>query len=253
VEEWSPEADSDVVHDLPRARKGAQHVTDANPVEYRHVYSLMESNFPDSALEWVKHSTWHGPCHVPWSRVDDDDIDSWAASHQPEAVNRFAREIAKGGKHTEPAILVHQANHSDGREVIIDGHHRSMARHFKLGKPVLAYVGTVPPRWMQQALETHSSQLHQGADPQNKGAGHGSAETLREYWAREAHGGPTRFAYADQIRWGEDGDFMRAVRLLMEHAHMTEEEAKGYANLEHHRVLGYWPAQHARMDRKDGK
>ena len=247
VEEWSPEAGSNVVHD---AAKGAHHVTDANPVEWRHVYACMESNFPDSALEWVKHSTWVGPVHVPWSRVDDDDIDSWAASHQPEAVQRFAKEIARGGKHTEPSILVHQANHPDGREVVIDGHHRAMARHFKLGKPVLAYVGTVPARWMPQALQTHSSQLHQGADPANKGAGHGDAETLREYWTHEAHGGPTDFAYADAIEWGTPGDFMRAVRLLMEHAHMTEEQAKGYANLLHHRALGYWPAQHARMEGK---
>ena len=77
VEEWSPADDSDVVHSLP---KGAAQVTDANPVEWRHVWAVMESNFPDSALEWVKHSTWHGPVQVPWSRVDDDDIGSWAAA-----------------------------------------------------------------------------------------------------------------------------------------------------------------------------
>jgi 8-oxo-dGTP pyrophosphatase MutT (NUDIX family) len=156
-----------VIHSIPKA---AQHVTDANPVEWRHVYAQLEGNFPDSALEWVKHSTWIGPVNVPWSRVDDDDIDKWAASHQPEAVSRFAKEIAKGGKHTNPSILFHQANHSDGREIIADGHHRAMARHFKLGKPVLAYVGTVPARWMKQALETHSSQLHSGQDSQNKSA-----------------------------------------------------------------------------------
>jgi hypothetical protein len=129
----------------------------------------MESNFPDTALGWVKHSTWAGPVHVPWDRVDDDDIGSWAAAHQEDAVDRFAAEIARGGRHTEPSILVHQANHPDGREKIIDGHHRALARHFKLGKPVLAYVGTVPARWMQQAMETHSSQLHSGGDPANKG------------------------------------------------------------------------------------
>lgn len=78
----------------------------------------------------------------------------------------------------------------------------------------------------------------------------GDAETLREYWARQAHGGPTHFEFADQIKWGTPGDYMRAVRLLMEHAHMTEEQAKGYANLLHHRALGYWPAQHARMARE---
>jgi 8-oxo-dGTP pyrophosphatase MutT (NUDIX family) len=80
----------------------------------------------------------------------------------------------------------------------------------------------------------------------------GNAETLREYWTHEAHGGPTNFAYADAIKWGTPGDFMRAVNLLMEHAHMTEEQAKGYANLMHHRALGYWPAQHAQMEGKGG-
>ena len=64
-----------------------------------------------------------------------------------------------------------------GREKVVDGHHRAMARHFKLDRPVLAYVGTVPARWMQQALETHSSQLHQGADPANKS---GNAESVVE-------------------------------------------------------------------------
>lgn len=78
----------------------------------------------------------------------------------------------------------------------------------------------------------------------------GDAETLREYWTHEAHGGPTHFAYADEIKWGTPGDFMRAVALLKEHAHMTDEQAKGYANLMHHRALGYWPAQHARMERE---
>ena len=31
---------------------------------------------------------------------------------------------------------------------------------------------------------------------------------------------------------------------------MTDEQAKGYANLLHHRALGYWPAQHAQMEGK---
>lgn len=77
----------------------------------------------------------------------------------------------------------------------------------------------------------------------------GSAETLREYWTGEGHPGPTHGAYAKEIRWGTGGDFMRCVGLVTEHAHMSDEHAKGYCNLLHHRALGYWPAQHARMDR----
>jgi 8-oxo-dGTP pyrophosphatase MutT (NUDIX family) len=162
VEDWSPEAGSDVVHG-----KGAAQVTDANPVEWRHVHAQLEGNFPDSALEWVRHSTWVGPVNVPWSRIDDDDMGKWAAGHEPGAVDRFAREIARGGAHTNPSVVFHQANHPDGREIIGDGHHRAMARHFRLGRPVLAYVGTVPARWMPQALEMHSSQIRSGSDPGN--------------------------------------------------------------------------------------
>ena len=82
-----------------------------------------------------------------------------------------------------------------------------------------------------------------------KSHGQTSTEVLREYWTHEGHPGPTQYALEEKIKWGEPGDFMRAVRLLMEHAHMTEEQAKGYANLMHHRALGYWPAQHAEMER----
>ena len=31
---------------------------------------------------------------------------------------------------------------------------------------------------------------------------------------------------------------------------MTEEQAHGYCNLEHHRALGYYPPTHARMIRQ---
>ena len=78
----------------------------------------------------------------------------------------------------------------------------------------------------------------------------GSAETLREYWTHEAHGGPTHFAGAKEIAWGTPGDFMRCVALVKEHAGMSDEHAKGYCNLLHHRALGYWPATHARMEGK---
>lgn len=243
VEQWSPSAGSNIVHDLPETRKGAQHVTDANPVEWRHVYAQLEANFPAKAIEWVKRARWIGPVNVPWSRIDDDDIDGWAASHQPDAVNRFARGIASGNGNTAPSVLVQEPGQN--RAFIVDGHHRALARR-KLGRPVLAYIGNIDPRDREAAEQTHSSQVHSGEDPANKG----DAETLREYWTHEAHGGPTHFAYADEIKWGTPGDFMRAVRLLMEHARMSEEQAKGYANLMHHRALGYWPAQHARMEGK---
>jgi hypothetical protein len=46
------------------------------------------------------------------------------------------------------------------------------------------------------------------------------AERLAEYWE---HG-----EGAAKIAWGTDGDLMRCVDLVVEHAHMTPEKAKGY-------------------------
>jgi SPP1 gp7 family putative phage head morphogenesis protein len=78
----------------------------------------------------------------------------------------------------------------------------------------------------------------------------GDAEVLREYWTHEAHGGPTHFAGAEAIRWGQPGDFDRCTRQVMEHAGMTEEQAHGFCNRLHYRALGYYPATHARMEGK---
>ena len=71
--------------------------------------------------------------------------------------------------------------------------------------------------------------------------GHGgNAETLHEYWV---HG-----KGAAQIKWGTHGDFDRCTRLLVEHAHMSPEQAHGYCNLAHHSALGFYPATHAKME-----
>lgn len=75
----------------------------------------------------------------------------------------------------------------------------------------------------------------------------GSAEVLREYWTRQGHPGPTHWANEEEIRWGTGGDWARCVAQLT--PHIGAEGAKGYCNLRHHEALGYWPAQHARMER----
>ena len=146
--------------------KAAQDASDPNPVEWRHVYAQLESNFPDDAIEWVKRARWIGPVNIPWDRIDTDDEDKWAASHQPDAVNRFARGIASGKGNTAPSVLVQEPN--TNKAFIVDGHHRAKARHYKLNKPVLAYVGNIDPKDRMAALETHTKQIHQGSDPGNK-------------------------------------------------------------------------------------
>jgi HK97 family phage prohead protease len=69
----------------------------------------------------------------------------------------------------------------------------------------------------------------------------GNAEALHKYWV---HG-----AGAAKIRWGEPNDFARCTAQLMDEAHFTPEQAHGYCNLAHHAALGYWPAQHAAMEK----
>ena len=76
----------------------------------------------------------------------------------------------------------------------------------------------------------------------------GDAEVLRDYWTHQGHPGPTQYALEEEIKWGQPGDFNRCTALVSKY--MTDEQAKGYCNLLHHRALGYWPAQHARMERE---
>jgi ADP-ribose pyrophosphatase YjhB (NUDIX family) len=151
--------------------KAASDIWDPNPVEAEHILSLMRPNFPEKALDWVTEARWIGPVNVPWERINTASEDSWASSHGPDAMAHITEQIRTGTGHLDPSILIQRPN--DDKCDIIDGHHRALARHH-LGMPVRAYVGFVKKRHMQAALETHSSQIHQGADPQNK-----SAETPR--------------------------------------------------------------------------
>ena len=227
---------------VPDLTKDAADLTDPNPVEPEHVANLMRKNFPEKAIKWVYDARWVGPVLIPQDRIDCDDEDSWAASHEPEAVARFAKDIKNGTGHTHPVIMVQTSD--DDKADIVDGHHRTLA-YRKLGQPVKAYVGFVPAgddRWQ----ETHSSQLNQGGSPANKAA-EGNAETLREYWSGQSHGGPTHFAGAKEIAWGTPGDFDRCVTLAGKY--MADEQAAGYCNLRHHEALGYWPSQHAARER----
>jgi len=77
----------------------------------------------------------------------------------------------------------------------------------------------------------------------------GSAQTLRDYWSGHGHPGPSHGAERDAIAWGTPGDFDRCVAQVTAHGKMSPEQAKGYCNLRHHDALGYWPAQHAEMER----
>ena len=166
VEDWSPAAGSDVVHDLPKGAGGPSDYRDASPVDPEHVANLMRANFPESALDWVKRSAWTGPQLVPWDRIDHDDEAKWAAAHEPAKVRQFVRDI-KAGRKTNPSILFQPPG--DGKVIVSDGHHRAVARH-SMGQDVLAYVGHIRAQDREAAEQTHSFQFHAGSDPQNKSA-----------------------------------------------------------------------------------
>jgi 8-oxo-dGTP pyrophosphatase MutT (NUDIX family) len=188
VERWDDAAESDVVvpqqkgrvpgipsipseeeHDAaladPQKPGGPSDYSDPSPVNAEHVMNMMRSNFPEEAIRWVMRARWVGPVNIPWERIDSDDVEGWAASHQLDQVNRFARDIKAGTGHTNPSVCI-QDNDSQ-KAIIIDGHHRALA-HKKLNQPVLAYLGMIDPADRKAAEETHGRQVHSGADPQNK-------------------------------------------------------------------------------------
>ena len=104
-------------------------------------------------------TTWVGPVWVPWPRVDQDDRDKWAASHQRGKVREFEQQITAHGGHVAPSILVQEPGSQ--KAFIVDGHHRALARE-NLGQKVLAYLGNVDPKDLQAARETHTKQIHSG-------------------------------------------------------------------------------------------
>jgi len=147
-----------------KGRGGPGDYSDPNPVDAEHVYVQMARNFPPEAIQWIKRARWIGPVNLPWDRIDSDDVESWAASHQPEKVGEFVKLIRAHAGHVAPSVAI-QDNDSP-KAIIIDGHHRALARK-KLGMPVLCYVGLIDPRDRQAAEETHARQIHSGSDPKN--------------------------------------------------------------------------------------
>jgi SPP1 gp7 family putative phage head morphogenesis protein len=147
--------------------KGAADLSDPNPVEAQHVYSQMLADFPPKAIAWVKEPAihWVGPVAIPQDRIDYEDADSWAASHQPLRVKHFARKI-KAGEDVAPGICVQKPG--EGKVTVIDGHHRALAFK-KRDKPFVTYVGFVPADsgpWD----ETHSSQYSDSEKAAEKSA-----------------------------------------------------------------------------------
>jgi hypothetical protein len=168
VEQWSDYEESNVVappkNGKGKGAGGPSDFRDANPVDAEHIYDQMAKNFPPDAIEWVKRAHWLGPMNIPWARIDSDDVQSWAASHQPDKVKEFERLIQAHGGHVAPSVVIQDDD--SPKAIIIDGHHRALARK-NLNMDVLAYIGVIDRKDRKEAEETHSQQIHQGADPRN--------------------------------------------------------------------------------------
>lgn len=136
----------------------AQKATGSSAVE-----NIMAENFLPEGYSWVKDASWDGPRAVNTAFIDFDDVDSWAAYHDDEAVAHF-RERMKAGEKMKPAILVKEPDNPYLK--VIDGHHRVLAAR-SLRRTVWAYIGTVSAKegpWS----EAHSFQIHHGRDALNK-------------------------------------------------------------------------------------
>lgn len=134
-----------------------------NGVDPAVIAEQMSKNFQPEGYRWVYDTTWAGPQEVPLAEVDFDDEKSWAAHHEPDAVARFVERL-RTGDYVKPAVVVRAPGND--RVVVVDGHHRVLAER-SLQRPVSAYVGTTSSAtgpW----TETHSFQIHHGADPANK-------------------------------------------------------------------------------------
>ena len=141
-------------NDMQFQPKGAKDLDDPNPVAAEHVINTLLGKFPTKALKWMDDARWVGPLAIPVERVDYDDQDSWAASHEPDKVAKFAK-ILKKGKRLKPGVSVQQTE-GDTRVKVVDGHHRALASK-QAGVPFVTYLGFVgenDDRWE----DTHSSQ-----------------------------------------------------------------------------------------------
>lgn len=142
-----------------KAVKDAADLTDPNPVDAEHVRNLMRGRFPESALSWVPEARWIGPVQIPQDRVNDANMDSWRASRQPQDVKHYAKRVKHEPGGVPPVVMVQVEGES--RADVVDGHHRVLA-YRKLGLPVKAYVGMIGRKDARAAMETHSSQIHDG-------------------------------------------------------------------------------------------
>jgi hypothetical protein len=137
--------------------------------------------------------------------IDWDEVDSAAAEGLPTVGTLAEVKIGMGAYTSYPQDL---------RPVV--------RRHLARAAIALGDPSAVPTSWLAEVKA-------EGGLDRNRG----NAENLRRWYVR---GGG-----AAKIRWGQDGDFMRCVRIAAKH--MDPVRAKGYCNLRHQDALGAPPGK----------
>lgn len=189
-------------------RKGVlQRMAIALHVDSQTVYDQLARNYPPDSIQWVLRAKWGGPYLVPWEKIDHEDMDKWAASHETGRVDSFAKDI-EAGDEVQPVVL---AADPDGNYIDVDGHHRALA-YRKLGRSVRSWIGVLGSPADRHAMEeTHLSQYHAGSSALNK-AWEDEPRDARGRWVSEgglpAPGGPVTF----RVRAGStSSDFDRII------------------------------------------
>lgn len=146
--------------------KGAHSIPIHPVVSADIVYDQMLKNFPPESIEWIKEQRWTGPVDLSPALINLSDESKWAAAHESDKVHKFMERI-QAGDLPKPSVAVLEP--SDHKVNLVDGHHRALA-YLNLGLPPRMYIGRTHSSNGPWA-ETHSSQIHHGSDPQNKGWG----------------------------------------------------------------------------------
>lgn len=138
------------------------------------VYEQLGDSFPPEAISWVKGVRWTGPVSVPLENIDFSDQDTWAATSEPNRVDKTVRKI-RAGKSVKPAVLVQRP---DGTMMVADGHHRAEGAQ-RAGVPLRAYVAH-PAKATGPWDEMHSSQqVNKAGGPSVAGLAVRAADTGR--------------------------------------------------------------------------
>lgn len=137
--------------------------------ELSRVESQLAPDYPQNSMDWMSGARWEGPVEMPISSLDFQNEHSWAAHHEPEKVDKFAKKIRQGK--LKPIVAVKVPGSKKLR--IVDGHHHALA-YRKTGVSPVVWIGHVksgtgPWDEMHSHQRVESGPDASGYEPGDKG------------------------------------------------------------------------------------